>query len=169
MAGTSEGLATCGPRRTIRATTCAGTGAGCIRRSEEGYAAEELVVSRDEYTAEVMFWVPLEVRWHPLKERPKQREIGKLIDQAMDLMEIDTPSLRAVRPKTCARPSLDVRRLGERVDQISRIGMGSGEHPEKHILGRWPKLLTSVRKLDQAAEKSTKMNPLARTETLERC
>jgi hypothetical protein len=48
-----------------------------------------------------------------LKKRAKQPEIGKLIDHAMDLIEIDNPSLRAVLPKTYARPSLDVRRLGE--------------------------------------------------------
>jgi type I restriction enzyme M protein len=101
-----------------------------------GDAAEELLESRDEYTAEGVFWVPAEARWGFLRERAKQPEIGKLIDNAMDLIEVDNPSLRGVLPKTYARPGLDVRRLGELVDLISGIGLGAAEHREKDILGR---------------------------------
>jgi type I restriction enzyme M protein len=101
-----------------------------------GDAAEELLESRDEYTAEGVFWVPPEARWGFLRERAKQPEIGKLIDNAMDQIEIDNPSLRGVLPKTYARPSLDARRLGELVDLISGIGLGTAEHREKDVLGR---------------------------------
>ena len=101
-----------------------------------GEAAEELLESRDEYTAEGVFWVPPEARWGFLRERAKQPEIGKLIDNAMDLIEADNRSLRGVLPKTYARPSLDVRRLGELVDLISGIGLGAADHREKDILGR---------------------------------
>ena len=101
-----------------------------------GEQADELLESRDEYTAEGVFWVPPEARWAYLRERAKQPEIGKLIDSAMDLIEVDNPSLRGVLPKTYARPSLDVRRLGELVDLISSIGLGAAEHREKDILGR---------------------------------
>jgi type I restriction enzyme M protein len=101
-----------------------------------GEAAEELLESRDEYTAEGVFWVPPEARWGYLRERAKQPEIGKLIDNAMDQIELDNPTLRGVLPKTYARPSLDVRRLGELVDLISGIGLGSAEHREKDVLGR---------------------------------
>jgi type I restriction enzyme M protein len=101
-----------------------------------GEQASELLESRDEYTAEGVFWVPPEARWGYLRERAKLAEIGKLIDNAMDLVELDNPSLRGVLPKTYARPSLDVRRLGELVDLISGIGLGAAEHREKDILGR---------------------------------
>ncbi len=101
-----------------------------------GESAEELLESRDEYTAEGVFWVPPEARWGYLRERAKQPDIGKLIDSAMDLIEVDNPSLRGVLPKTYARPSLDTRRLGELVDLISGIGLGSAEHRERDILGR---------------------------------
>ncbi|MHB1613836.1 MAG: class I SAM-dependent DNA methyltransferase [Actinomycetes bacterium] len=101
-----------------------------------GAAAEELLESRDEYTAEGVFWVPPAGRWAYLRERAKQPEIGTLIDTAMDLIEADNPTLRGVLPKTYARPSLDVRRLGELVDLISGVGLGSAEHREKDILGR---------------------------------
>jgi type I restriction enzyme M protein len=101
-----------------------------------GDAADELLESRDEYTAEGVFWIPPAARWDYLRQRAKQPDIGKLIDTAMDLIEADNPSLRGVLPKTYARPSLDVRRLGELVDLISGIGLGSAEHREKDILGR---------------------------------
>jgi len=99
-------------------------------------SAEELVESRDEYTAEGVFWVPPEARWPHLQASAKQSEIGKLIDDAMDLVELDNPSLRGVLPKTFSRPALDQRRLGELVDLISRIGLGSAEQREKDVLGR---------------------------------
>jgi predicted DNA-binding transcriptional regulator AlpA len=56
-----------------------------------GQAAHELLESRDEYTAEGVFWIPPGARWQYLKERAKQPEIGKLIDSAMDLIEADNP------------------------------------------------------------------------------
>jgi type I restriction enzyme M protein len=101
-----------------------------------GTAADELLESRDEYTAEGVFWVPPEARWLYLRESAKQPEIGKLIDNAMDLIELDNPTLRGVLPKTYARPSLDLRRLGELVDLISGIGLGAKEHRENDLLGR---------------------------------
>ncbi len=101
-----------------------------------GDSADELLESRDEYTAEGVFWVLPEARWQYLREQAKQPEIGELLDDAMDLIELDNPSLRGVLPKTYARPSLDTRRLGELVDLISGIGLGAAEHRDKDILGR---------------------------------
>ena len=54
----------------------------------------------------------------------------------MDAVEVENPSLRGVLPKTFARPSLDVRRLGELVDLIAGLGLGGAEHREKDVLGR---------------------------------
>ncbi len=101
-----------------------------------GDAAEELLESRDEYTAAGVFWVPPEARWDYLRSSAKQPEIGKLVDRAMDAIEVENPSLRGVLPKTYARPSLDVRRLGELVDLIAALGLGAVEHREKDLLGR---------------------------------
>ncbi len=101
-----------------------------------GAEVDELLESRDEYTAEGVFWVPPEARWGHLRTNAKQPEIGKLIDNAMDLVELDNPTLRGVLPKSFSRPALDVRRLGELVDLVSGIGLGSVEHREKDILGR---------------------------------
>lgn len=101
-----------------------------------GEQGDELLESRDEYTAEGVFWVPHEARWAYLQANAKQPEIGKLIDNAMDLVELDNPTLRGVLPKSFSRPALDVRRLGELVDLMSGIGMGSTEHREMDLLGR---------------------------------
>jgi type I restriction enzyme M protein len=101
-----------------------------------GDQAEELLESRDEYTAEGVFWVPPESRWSHLEINAKQPEIGKIIDAAMDAVEAENSTLRGVLPKNFARPSLDVRRLGELVDLIAGLGLGSTEHREKDLLGR---------------------------------
>ncbi len=98
--------------------------------------AEELLESRDEYTAEGVFWVPPQARWEYLRANAKQPEVGKFIDAAMDAVEVENPALRGVLPKNFARPSLDVRRLGELVDLIAGLGLGSAEHREKDLLGR---------------------------------
>lgn len=101
-----------------------------------GDQATDLLESRDEYTAEGVFWVPPEARWEFLQSKAKQPEIGKLIDSAMDAVEVENPSLRGVLPKNFARPNLDVRRLGELVDLIAGLGLGAAEHREKDLLGR---------------------------------
>ena len=101
-----------------------------------GEEARELLESRDEYTGEGVFWVLPEARWGYLQDRAKQPEIGKLIDEAMEAVEAENPSLRGVLPKNYARPSLDVRRLGELVDLISGLGLGATEQRQKDLLGR---------------------------------
>ncbi|HUY08006.1 MAG TPA: class I SAM-dependent DNA methyltransferase [Candidatus Dormibacteraeota bacterium] len=118
-----------GERRAQLAADLAGEGI-------TGEQAGELLESRDEYTAEGVFWVPPEARWEFLQSKAKQPDIGRLIDAAMDAVEVENPTLRGVLPKNFARPSLDVRRLGELVDLIAGLGLGASEHREKDLLGR---------------------------------
>ena len=61
----------------------------------------------DEYRAVNVFWVPQEARWEFLQAKAKQPTIGKLVDEAMDAIERDNPSLKGVLPKQYARPALD--------------------------------------------------------------
>lgn len=91
---------------------------------------------KDEYIAQNVFWVPKEARWKYLQDNAKQPTIGKLLDDAMDAIERDNPSLRAVLPKNYARPALDKHRLGELIDLIGTIGLGDVESRSKDILGR---------------------------------
>jgi type I restriction enzyme M protein len=91
---------------------------------------------RDEYTAENIFWVPKEARWSYLRDNAKQPNIGVIIDDAMDAIERDNPSLKGVLPKNYAREALDKRRLGELIDLISTVTIGDAESRSKDILGR---------------------------------
>ncbi len=90
----------------------------------------------DEYIARNIFWVPLEARWEYLQRNAKQPTIGKFVDNAMDLIERDNPSLKNVLPKNYGRESLDKQRLGELIDLIGTIGLGDKEGRSKDLLGR---------------------------------
>ncbi|MGA9919698.1 MAG: class I SAM-dependent DNA methyltransferase [Candidatus Dormiibacterota bacterium] len=98
--------------------------------------ASKLLESRDEYSRELVFWVPPQARWAYIQARAKQPDVGKQLDEAMDAVEAENPSLRGVLPKNFARPSLDVRRLGELVDLVAGLGLGSAEQRAKDVLGR---------------------------------
>ncbi len=91
---------------------------------------------RDEYAGENVFWVPREARWPELQAQAKQPNIGKLLDDAMDVIEKENPSLKGVLPRDYARPGLDKQRLGELIDLIGSIGLGDEASRAKDILGR---------------------------------
>src|SRR3990170_7012079 len=91
---------------------------------------------RDEYLAQNVFWVPQEARWSFLQAKAKQPEIGKYIDDGMVAIERDNPNLKNILPKEYARPTLDKQRLGELIDLIGSIGLGSQEQKAQDILGR---------------------------------
>ncbi|MBN6743245.1 SAM-dependent DNA methyltransferase, partial [Acidithiobacillus sp. MC6.1] len=103
-----------------------------VAEADSGADPEE----RDEYTAEGVFWVPQDARWPALQAAAKQTDIGTRIDAAMDAIERDNPRLKSVLPKGYARATLDQRRLGELVDLIGGIGLGSPEQQSKDTLGR---------------------------------
>ena len=92
---------------------------------------------KDEYLAENVFYVPPSARWNYLQhQRAKLPTIGKDIDDAMDAIEKDNPSLKGVLPKDYARPALDKKRLGELVDLIGNVGFNQPGHNSKDLLGR---------------------------------
>ena len=91
---------------------------------------------KDEYDAESIFWVPAEARWSHLHANAKQPTIGKIIDDAMDLIEKDNPVLKGVLPKVYNQEKLDPARLGELVDLIGDIDASSENAKSKDVLGR---------------------------------
>lgn len=92
---------------------------------------------KDEYLAENVFYVPPSARWTYLQhQRAKLPSIGKDLDDAMDAIELDNPSLKGVLPKEYARPSLDKKRLGELVDLIGNVGFNKPGQDSKDLLGR---------------------------------
>src|ERR1700736_5331167 len=90
----------------------------------------------DEYRAENIFWVPPEARWSYLKGAAPQPTIGQIVDDAMAAIERDNPSLKSVLPKDYARPGLDKQRLGQLINLVSDIGLGSPADRARDILGR---------------------------------
>ncbi len=104
-----------------------------LKSDKEGLSDPEDI---DEYKMRNAFWVPKKARWEFLQKNAKKSEIGNLIDDAMDAIEKDNPSLKGVLPKNYARPALDKQRLGELIDLIGTIGLGDSESKAKDILGR---------------------------------
>ena len=93
------------------------------------------VEDRDEYIAENVFWVPKNSRWEYLQNNAKKTTIGSLIDDALRAIEKDNESLKGVLPKDYARPALNKIMLGELIDLISTITIGSEKNKSKDILG----------------------------------
>jgi len=91
---------------------------------------------RDAYSAEGVFWVPKEARWSYLQANAKQPTIGKVVDDAMDAIERDNPTLKGVLPKDYARPSLDKVVLGRLIDLVGTIGLGGKGNRSRDVLGR---------------------------------
>ena len=97
----------------------------------------DFLEDRDEYTSHNVFWVPELARWGYIQSVAKQPEVGQQIDQAMDLIEKENPSLRGVLPRNYGRDGLDKRRLGELVDLIGSIGFTeTDDHGADDVLGR---------------------------------
>ncbi len=108
------------------------------------YVAEESAVyiisqeleDRDYYREVNAFWVPEAARWETLRARAKQPDIGKLIDDALSLIETENPKLKGILDKRYARAQLPDGKLGELVDLISSIGFGAAGQNAKDLLGQ---------------------------------
>jgi type I restriction enzyme M protein len=91
---------------------------------------------QDEYVASRIFWVPEPARWSFLQNNATQPTIGRLVDDAMEAIERENPSLKGVLPKDYNRPALDKTRLGELINLIGTIGLGNQEYQARDVLGR---------------------------------
>ena len=98
-------------------------------------AIGRLLEDKDEYTSLSIFWVPKEARWSFLRGNAPQPTIGKIVDDAMSAIERDNPSLKGVLPKDFGRPGLDKQRLGQLINLVSDIGLGSPADRAKDVLG----------------------------------
>ena len=103
---------------------------------KEPEARYGIIEDRDGYLSENIFWVPKDARWSYLQANAKQPTIGKIIDDAMVVIEKENSKLKGVLPKDYARPTLDKHTLGELIDLIATIGLGDAESRSKDILGR---------------------------------
>ncbi len=105
-----------------------------LQKGEGEYAGSD-PEDRDEYKAENVFFVPPMARWSYLQARAKQPEIGKDIDNAMDAIEKENPSLKGVLPKVYARGNLDPTTLGGLIDLVGNIALGDAKARSADILG----------------------------------
>jgi type I restriction enzyme M protein len=90
---------------------------------------------KDEYKAENVFFVPEKARWPYLQSKAKLPEIGKEVDQAMDAIEKDNPTLKDVLPKVFARGNLDPTNLGCLIDLVGNIALGDAKARSADVLG----------------------------------
>ncbi|MDR2525279.1 MAG: type I restriction-modification system subunit M [Oscillospiraceae bacterium] len=89
-----------------------------------------------EYRTENVFYVPPQARWDYLQGRAKLATVGKDVDDAMDAIEKDNPSLKGVLPKEYAKEKLDKQSLGGLIDIISTIALGDSVSRSNDVLGR---------------------------------
>ena len=90
---------------------------------------------KDEYKAENVFFVPQDARWMYLQSKARQPEIGRFVDDAMDAIEKENPSLKDVLPKVFARQNLDPTSLGELIDLVGNIALGDAKSRSADVLG----------------------------------
>lgn len=106
-----------------------------LHDADADFIAEELE-ERDYYIEVNVFWVPEPARWEGLRANAKQANIGKQIDDALDAIEKENPSLKGILDKRYARAPLPDGKLGELVDLISTIGFGEDQSKARDILGQ---------------------------------
>lgn len=104
-------------------------------KSGEGDYAGADPEDKDEYKAENVFFVPENARWSYLLSKAKLPTIGKDVDDAMDAIEKDNPSLKDVLPKVFARGNLDPTSLGGLIDLIGNIALGDAKARSADVLG----------------------------------
>jgi type I restriction enzyme M protein len=105
-----------------------------LKQGEGDYAGAD-PEDIDEYKAENVFFVPEKSRWDYLQSRAKLPEIGKDVDNAMDAIEKENPSLKDVLPKVFARGNLDPTSLGGLIDLIGNIALGDARARSADLLG----------------------------------
>ena len=99
-------------------------------------AKRSVLEDRDEYRAEGVFWIPEGHRWEDLRRAAKQPDIGKRIDDAMDAIERENPSLRGVLPRNYTQRELVPEAIGGLIDTFSRQDLASAEYKDLDVLGR---------------------------------
>lgn len=99
----------------------------------EGDGMEEDI---DSYKMNNIFYVPKNARWEYLVAHSKDPEIGKIIDDSLELIEKENPNLKGVLIKQYNSPDYRNVNLGELIDLFTNIKVGTKAAQDKDILGR---------------------------------
>lgn len=99
-------------------------------------ARQSLLEDRDEYTGDGVFWMPEGHRWEDLRKAAKQADVGRRIDDAMEAIEKENPTLKGVLPKNYSRRELTQQTLGGLIDLFSNQDLAAEEHESLDVLGR---------------------------------
>ena len=100
---------------------------------KEGYGLEE---DRDAYMEDNIFFVPEKSRWSYIVKHSKDYNIGEILDNALDLIEKENPSLKGVLFKIYNSPDFRNVNLGEIIDLFTNLKIGTKDASEKDMLGR---------------------------------
>ncbi|UCG04011.1 MAG: SAM-dependent DNA methyltransferase [Candidatus Heimdallarchaeota archaeon] len=93
-------------------------------------------LSADRQNYQRILTIPPLARWEYLKENTNNSDIGRIIDKAMELIELDNTTLKGVLPKNYSLMGIDRQRLGELIVLIDTIELETEENKNKDILGR---------------------------------
>ncbi|OBG13669.1 restriction endonuclease subunit M [Mycolicibacterium celeriflavum] len=106
---------------------------------------EDLIDDPEEYHGYNVFVVPPNARWKFLAENAKgkpaadgevAKNIGQLIDEAMDAVMKANPTLQGTLPRLYNRDNIDQRRLGELIDLFNSARFSrQGEHKARDLMG----------------------------------
>lgn len=104
---------------------------------------EVLIDDPEEYHGYNVFVVPPVARWKFLAENAKGmdtaerfKNIGQLIDEAMDAVMKENPTLQGTLPRLYNRDNIDQRRLGELIDLFNSARFSrQGEHKARDLMG----------------------------------
>ena len=90
----------------------------------------------DAYSAENVFYVPEKARWSYIHSQARQENIGQILDNAMDAIERENPSLKGTLPKVYSKPNVSAATLGKLVDLFSNVTLGGEAAKSKDVLGK---------------------------------
>jgi type I restriction enzyme M protein len=110
--------------------------------AEGGYDEDDITFTQEEheeYLGSGVFWVPPNARWPFLAARAKgtpDKNIGELINEAMELLMQANPGLVGTLPRIYNRAGVDQRRLGELLDLFNSARFtGEGASRARDLLG----------------------------------
>ena len=101
----------------------------------EGTQIERLLESRDEYTAERVFWVPPEARWTNLQNQATRPDIATLIDDAILAVERDNLNLKGKFSRDYARRGIAPEKLKALIDLFADTGFKDEHARARDMLG----------------------------------